>query len=389
MPPGFGDPQSPVLLLAPLVPGAAGGLGRRGGGQRCHHRGRGGRGVVACTDGHGGDRHERVGVTPTSPGTPRDPWGPPTHPRGRRSSRSRRHLRAAPGPGDTGSVTGTVTRGSPRPPAPAHLGTAGEAQGTVGDTPDSPSRQALAHPAGTPAPALPGDAPPAPLVAPPARRRVAPAGGTVTLLGDPQPPRHPPAPLTVAPCGKCRGSAGPPRAGPGSRGCGTTTARRGSRRNPRTAPTATTRTTRSPLWATPGHRDTRAPGRGHPGTGTPPGTPAGTRRDPRVPPDPPEQPGWGRQCRRCPSRQVQRRQPSGTGEPGGYLRPPAPHGHSRGRTHPAGPAPGSGASSTCPAGHQHPGGGEGAQGVPLTLGSPPQPPRCPPHLGGRAGGAGR
>lgn len=100
--------------------------------------------------------------------------------------------------------------------------------------------------------------------------------------------------------------------------------------------------------------------------------------------DPPEQPGWGRQCRRRPSRQVQMRHPSGTGVSGGYLRPPARHGHSRGRTHPAGPAPASGASSTCPAGHQHPARGGGVRGCPTARGAPLSPPGCPSP--GRQGG---
>lgn len=130
---------------------------------------------------------------------------------------------------------------------------------------------------------------------------------------------------------------------------------------------------------------------GSPGT---PGRHRGTRGYRGCPPsiaprrDPPEQPGWGRQCRRRPSRHVHRRQPSGTGAPGGYLRPPARHGHSRGRTHPETTAPPSAASSTCPGGHQHPGGRGGVRGCPWHWGAPTAPP-VSPHLGGRAEVAGR
>lgn len=107
------------------------------------------------------------------------------------------------------------------------------------------------------------------------------------------------------------------------------------------------------------------------GTGSAGGTgPAGGPGTPLPPPrDPPAQAGLGRQCRSCPSRQVQRRQFSFTGCPGRYRSPPAWHGHSRGDTHRP-PLP----SSTSPAAHQHPAvGGRAGWGAPRPA---PRPPHC-------------
>lgn len=129
--------------------------------------------------------------TPHSPAGPQVQQEPPspsrsTWPWGHRQRHRHRHPRLLPAP----------------PEPPTHLGTAGVAEGAVGDTADPPARQALAHLAGSPPPPLAGDAPPAPLLAPRARRRVAPAGGTVTHPGDPaslpQPPASPPPPSRPA-----------------------------------------------------------------------------------------------------------------------------------------------------------------------------------------------